>query len=247
MGSCVSVHEDPDSGMRIRLSLGSKAKSHLIPSLTKKTMNGEKQVTPFGPDSRKLAEQLAFIDSPSPIGMRRDFGSKEEAFFDTQAWLESDCEDDFLSVNGEFTTSSCSTPNYQRSISGTPQHDNAFFVERIPNEKPETSPTDKKKKLADLFKDNLCDEQEFVGQVVDNGKLEVNNIHVNIPRKSSDGTPHMSGTISLCSSERTPTRDFRLEKEKKVKAAQCCLPSLVTSLSFGERKKHQSPAHHSSG
>ena len=27
-------------------------------------------------------------------------GSKDEAFFDSQPWLESDCEDDFLSVNG---------------------------------------------------------------------------------------------------------------------------------------------------
>lgn len=27
-------------------------------------------------------------------------GSKEESFFDSQAWFESDCEDDFFSVNG---------------------------------------------------------------------------------------------------------------------------------------------------
>jgi hypothetical protein len=27
-------------------------------------------------------------------------GSKEETFFDSQAWLESDCEDDYFSVNG---------------------------------------------------------------------------------------------------------------------------------------------------
>lgn len=27
-------------------------------------------------------------------------GSKEETFFDSQAWLDSDCEDDFFSVNG---------------------------------------------------------------------------------------------------------------------------------------------------
>lgn len=27
-------------------------------------------------------------------------GSKEETFFDSRAWLDSDCEDDFYSVNG---------------------------------------------------------------------------------------------------------------------------------------------------
>lgn len=27
-------------------------------------------------------------------------GSKEEAFFDSKPWLDSDCEDDFYSVNG---------------------------------------------------------------------------------------------------------------------------------------------------
>lgn len=27
-------------------------------------------------------------------------GSKEETFFDSQAWLDSDCDDDFMSVNG---------------------------------------------------------------------------------------------------------------------------------------------------
>ena len=27
-------------------------------------------------------------------------GSKDEAFFDSRGWLDSDCEDDFYSVNG---------------------------------------------------------------------------------------------------------------------------------------------------
>lgn len=29
-----------------------------------------------------------------------DTGSKDEAFFDSKGWLDSDCEDDFYSVNG---------------------------------------------------------------------------------------------------------------------------------------------------
>lgn len=27
-------------------------------------------------------------------------GSKDETFFDTNVWLDSDCDDDFMSVNG---------------------------------------------------------------------------------------------------------------------------------------------------
>ncbi|KAG9446093.1 hypothetical protein H6P81_012221 [Aristolochia fimbriata] len=245
MGSCVSFHKDPDSGMRIRVSLGSKAKSLLPSSPAKVKMNGEKP--PHAPDGRKLADQLALSDSSSPVGVHREFGSKEDAFFDSRAWLDSDCEDDFLSVNGEFTTSSSSTPNYQRSIPGTPQRNNLFFVERIPCEKPEPSPTDKKKKLADLFKDNLHAEDVSISHNIDNGQVEANKSPVSVPLKTADGSPRVSGIISLSSTERTPTGDFRPEKEKKAKAAQCCLPSLVTNLSFSEKKKHQTPVHHSGG
>ncbi|CAA6664069.1 unnamed protein product [Spirodela intermedia] len=36
-----------------------------------------------------------------------------EIFFDSRAWLDSDCEDDFFSINGDFTPSQGSTPNHQ--------------------------------------------------------------------------------------------------------------------------------------
>lgn len=35
-------------------------------------------------------------------------GSTEETFFDSQAWLESDCEDDYFSVNGGKNTNALS-------------------------------------------------------------------------------------------------------------------------------------------
>ncbi|KAG8084232.1 hypothetical protein GUJ93_ZPchr0010g9470 [Zizania palustris] len=40
-------------------------------------------------------------------------GSKDETFFDSRAWLDSECEDDFYSVNGDFTPSRGNTSNYQ--------------------------------------------------------------------------------------------------------------------------------------
>ncbi|KAI3799263.1 hypothetical protein L1987_34555 [Smallanthus sonchifolius] len=54
-----------------------------------------------------------------PTANSRDFGSKEETFFDSQAWLESDCESDFMSVNGEFTPSRGNTPVHHSSAATT--------------------------------------------------------------------------------------------------------------------------------
>ncbi|KAJ8424031.1 hypothetical protein Cgig2_024958 [Carnegiea gigantea] len=50
-------------------------------------------------------------------------GSKEETFYDTQAWLESDCDDDFYSVDGDFSSRG-STPAH--SAVGTPRLNRVF-------------------------------------------------------------------------------------------------------------------------
>ncbi|KAL7261325.1 hypothetical protein ACSBR1_006885 [Camellia fascicularis] len=70
MGSCVSVHKN----------------SHSVQSSIKKnTLNNEQ----IEPQSSSLANVSTF----------GDLGSKEEKFFDSQLWLESDSED-FFSING---------------------------------------------------------------------------------------------------------------------------------------------------
>ncbi|GJS08035.1 hypothetical protein Tco_0364831 [Tanacetum coccineum] len=62
--------------------------------------------------------------SPTPQAEDRRYrqckGSKDETFFDSQAWLESDCESDFISVNGEFTPSRGNTPLHHDFLNGTP-------------------------------------------------------------------------------------------------------------------------------
>ncbi|KAG6412648.1 hypothetical protein SASPL_125331 [Salvia splendens] len=75
--------------------------------------------------------------------------SKDDAFFDSQPWLESDCEDDFLSVNGDFTPSRGSTPVHHRFSSGNP-------TVNKPPPVPEPSP---KKRLSELFKESLRHQQ----------------------------------------------------------------------------------------
>ncbi|XP_077250304.1 uncharacterized protein At3g27210-like [Tasmannia lanceolata] len=225
MGSCVSVHRNPNSAMKFQFSMGSKAKKLFVPSPTmENVMNGTNGIGDLGLNSSS---------SPPQTRSSRYFGSKEETFFDTQVWLESDCEDDFLSVNGDFTSSSCSTPNHQRSTPGTPQLKKAFFVDRTLDPTSEFSPTDKKKKLADLFRESLGDEQvpeeQNLGhnQSKVNGKLDVNNTNIHTPPKSSQGTPYLSVANSVCNSERIPNKDTKHEKEKTVKATQCCMPGLI--------------------
>ncbi|MBA0649968.1 hypothetical protein Goklo_017462 [Gossypium klotzschianum] len=215
MGSCVSVHkssQEPASAMKVGLSFGSKTDNNLIippsPVKEKPVANGD----------------FAFI-SQSPYTFK-DFGSKEETFFDSRAYLDSDCEDDFFSVNGDFTPSRGNTPVHHSFSVGTTPRVSKVTVEGSPMSVLETSPMGKKKKLLELFRESVREDR-------------------NLTSKSANVTPfHVSGATSLCSSERTANGDHDnpMFKEKPLKSLQCCLPSFVTCSSFNERKKKMSPA-----
>ncbi|OVA17527.1 hypothetical protein BVC80_1837g353 [Macleaya cordata] len=239
MGSCVSVHKDSDSAMKLRFSISSKTKKLLIPSPTKqKSVNGEHPIDDFGSKSQS--------SSPPPVKSLPDFGSKEEAFFDSQPWLDSDCED-FYSVNGDFTpsrgSSRGSTPIHVSSFMGTPQRGKSPFSERASNFGSEPSPTEKKKRLSELFRESIdggkvSDDQNISGkQNIANGKVEVESTNLDLPSKSINGTPFLSGTNSFSSSERTPNRIPKPEKEKLTKSVKRCLPNFIPSCSSNERKK----------
>ncbi|KAM7509253.1 hypothetical protein LguiA_019706 [Lonicera macranthoides] len=221
MGSCVSsAHRNSKSvSMKFKLmSFGSKSDKVLIPSPPLKDKPVEK------------------INGHNQIS---DFGSKEETFFDSQAWLDSDCDEDFLSVNGDFTPSHGSSPVHHNFSSRTPWVNKPILVDQTVSPKPEPSQTDSKKKLSDLFKESLRsnsevdDRSSFSNQNGSDRKMGTD--------PSTLGTPsYASATNSVCSSERTPNGDFKYRKEKPVRSAQCCLPSLLSSRSFNERKKKMS-------
>ncbi|XXG50275.1 hypothetical protein AAC387_Pa02g4317 [Persea americana] len=177
---------------------------------------------------------------PTQQKLKSAQGAKDEAFFDSQAWLESDCEDDFISVNGgciffhaDYIPSGSNSPNYQRNTLGKPQLNEVSFSDGLPHSKPESSPTDKKMRLSELLKQSLQEEQ-VNSEDQTAGK---------ICQKSSEKSPCVSQLNSICSSERTPNIDPKQEKEETLKATQCCLPSFVQSLSFRERKTPQSSSH----
>ncbi|OMO85325.1 hypothetical protein CCACVL1_10269 [Corchorus capsularis] len=238
MGSCVSVHKSSqESAMKLGLSFGSKTDNLIIPPSPVK----EKPAAAAANGDFTLKSQ-----SPSTF---RDFGSKDETFFDSRAWLDSDCEDDFFSVNGDFTPSRGNTPVHHNFSMGTPRVVKAAAGEGSPGSASETSPTGKKKKLVELFRESIREDQDgdeqnaSNNQDIANGKQEVKpTIQDILPPKSAEGTPYISGSNSRCSSERTANGDHSIFKEKPFRSVQCCLPSLVSCSSFSERKKKMNPA-----
>ncbi|KAL6994462.1 hypothetical protein U1Q18_012566 [Sarracenia purpurea var. burkii] len=218
MGGCVSVHRESESRMKLRLSFGSKTDKLVIPSPVKEKsmVNGDRNGD--RPTAAEVVLKSQWSTSVPPAADVRDFDSKEEAFFDSQPWMESDCDDDFLSVKGDFTPSRGNTPvHHSFSAATTPQVNRALVDDKTPGYKPEPSP---KKKLIELFKESLGGDQDF----------DDHNI-------SGDGTLFVSGANSMSSIEKTPNRDYRPEEEKPIKFVHCCLPRMLSSRSFRERNK----------
>ncbi|XVF60049.1 hypothetical protein PTKIN_Ptkin08bG0011600 [Pterospermum kingtungense] len=216
MGSCVSVHKSSqESAMKLGISFESKTDQLIIPP---------------SPVKDKPAVNGDFtLKSQSPSTFK-DLGSKDETFFDSRAYLDSDCEDDFFSVNGDFTPSRGNTPVHHSFSVMTPRVNNAAapFTE--------TSPPGKKKMLLELFRESIREQ--------DVNELNTPSVQDLLHSKSADdGTPYVSGANSLCSSDRAANGDNNpMFKEKPYKSVHCCLPSLVSCRSFSVRKKKMSPA-----
>ncbi|KAI3666028.1 hypothetical protein L6452_44666 [Arctium lappa] len=160
MGACVSIHHKA-SAMKVQVSFDSSKPDHKlviqsspISGKLPTMINGHVAVKPQLPPSQ----------SPAAFS---NYGSKEETFFDSQAWLDSDYEDDFMSVNGEFTPSRGNTPVHHSLIVGTPQFNaGAIAIPSDNNEvlgstlEPSPTPTEKKMRLLDLFKESLRENLE---------------------------------------------------------------------------------------
>ncbi|XP_041005261.1 uncharacterized protein At3g27210-like [Juglans microcarpa x Juglans regia] len=241
MGSCASLHRSSDSAMKLRLSFGSKDDKLVIPPSPIKEI--PTKGNPPIDNNNVVAAKSQWSASRSAASFG-GYGSKEETFFDSQAWLDSDCDDDFFSVNGDFTPSRGNTPVHQNFSTGMPRVTKVLFeADRILGSTHEPSP---KKKLIELFRESIRQDQDVDNlntsgnQNISNGKMEVKPTVLDLPPKSAHGTPY--GTNSVCSSERTPSGDLLTEKEKPFRPVQCCLPSLISCHSFRERKKKMDPA-----
>jgi len=206
MGACVSVHKQ---------TTADKVVIPPEPINEKLTVNGDRPIAEGG-----LKSQWS---QSHPVTAVHDFGSKEETFFDSQTWLESDCDDDFVSVNGDFTPSRGSTPLHQ-SFSALANR--TLSDDKTPGSKPEPSPTSKKK-LAELFRDSSRNKQD-----VDDQNMSTNQNGV---------TPRPEIGIPLIH-PRTPNGGYTSEMEKQpTKSGQCCLPRMLSTQSYRERRKKTTP------
>lgn len=223
--------------MKLRLSFVSKTENLMIPPSPIKEKHDN--------DNFRIDDiKSQWSPTLSTTAFKVDYGSKEETFFDSKPWLDSDCEDDFYSVNGEFTPSRGNTPVH---TFGTPNLDKSPFENIIPGSTPGLPPPGKKKNLLELFRDSIRDDHypdlSLSGiENMANGKTEGKPSLNDTASKSSGSTPYISGTNSVSASERIPNGDTVSAKEKSVKSMQGCLPSLVSCRSFSERKRRMSPA-----
>ncbi|CAA7046538.1 unnamed protein product [Microthlaspi erraticum] len=150
---------------------------------------------------------------------KKSFGSKDETFFDSQPWLQSDSDDDFHSVTGEFTPSRGTTPKTSFSDRSPRVHD-LIFQEMKParGSSSPLPPKPRRKKLGELFRDSIREEREESGS------------------SSTVSTPYLSGANS--GEFNNPAIE---EKKKSNWQHHRCLPGFSScGGSFMERRKKMS-------
>ncbi|XP_072151213.1 uncharacterized protein At3g27210 isoform X2 [Setaria viridis] len=216
MGSCASV-QNKDSGFPKKQFLASPTKA--------KAANGK-----GGDGVAPLGDGFGDLKSKAE-GEQQRAGSKDEVFFESRAWLDSDCEDDFYSVNGDFTPPRGSTPNYQPRMQTVMtkifQPDNSDK-----SKSPEPSPTGRRK-LAELLQEAMQNGPEERTDLSKNEKKQLQSV-------AADGKLVSESTSSsACSTELTPTLVAKSRKEKAWYSGRCCLPSFVHSLTLDESERGQ--------
>uniref|UniRef100_A0A9I9CTW3 Uncharacterized protein n=1 Tax=Cucumis melo TaxID=3656 RepID=A0A9I9CTW3_CUCME len=209
MGTCASLYNRSEC-------------SAVKPPAPPETMTDQFEIPPSPIKHFKLQNNTdsAIKDiSVIPNHHKTPSGSKEEAFFDSRAWLDSDCED-FFSVKGDFTPSCGNTPLHHRFPAETPRT-SKVSASSTDNELSNFSlpplPPKRRKKLADLFRESLGNEGSFA--------------FLNDEENRKADEARVSGTDSVCNSERTAGEGMDQlvdENPMELNSKMCCLPALVS-------------------
>ncbi|KAJ6769192.1 hypothetical protein OIU74_022792 [Salix koriyanagi] len=237
MGNRTSAQKKAGPALKVKRALDSQGNCIHIESPGKgsSTVNGDHSMT-----EQLNSKPQALSPMPHQASVH-DLSNPEDMFFDSHPWIESDCED-YLSVDGDFTPSCGTTPIRQGSYIETTLPCEEFLCgSSSARSIPEPSPADMKKQLIELFRENinddLADDNQSFQETV-NGKP----IAVYLPSKYTSRSPYQDVESSVRRSETTPHRGSKSGKEKPTRSAHCCLPNIVRSLSFSERRKRLSPA-----
>ncbi|KAI3754427.1 hypothetical protein L1987_54210 [Smallanthus sonchifolius] len=205
MGGCFSVHHKA-CAMKIQTSSFDSATKPDHTSVIHPFPTNGKLISGMNEEKEHVAQL--------PPATFSDHGSREEAFFDSQAWLDSDYEDEFMSVNGEFTPSRGNSPVHHNLTQGTPRVNvGATFTN--PNEplgstsQPSPIPTEKRRRLLDLFKESLRSNHD-------------SNIEVAEP-SNKDG-------------QMGSDKGLKPKSESHVGSKQGCFMSLISVRSTGKQK-----------
>ncbi|KAK6252343.1 hypothetical protein QUC31_014063 [Theobroma cacao] len=253
MGNCVTVYKNKDpAAMNLSAQIQSPSKENFVrrehsvaelgsrpqpsslePETSFRNLRCLSALGWFGRDS------FAMVSQNINIALYDD--CKTENFFDSQPWLESDCED-FFSVNGDSTSSCGNSPNHQKSFTESSLPDKNHSTDCAQDAVSQHSPTETKKQLIELFRESFDDGDAVNDDPSLDGRLKEKPATFSLRPKSTSRSPSESIPNSVQSSEATPYRGYLPKKEKSAQSAQCCLPSLVRNMSFGERKKRLSPA-----
>lgn len=177
--------------------------------------------------------------------------------------MDSDCEDDFYSVNGGKHSFSFTSLDSVFRLNSDAPYCLSFYVDFTPSRgntpihhafatldvnktlsqnrvspSPSESSPEKKKKLLELFKDSVKDNQGDDSKE----KRQVKSTIQDVLPKSSQSTPYCSRANSASSSERITSDDRVSGKEKSHKSSLFCIPSLTSCRSSRERRRKTSPA-----
>lgn len=216
MGNCVTVPRNQNSAaVKLDLSVASET-------------GGGVPVQEASADAlNSVAEAGPKPQAATPVTSFRELGTKEEMFFESQAWWESDCED-YFSVCDDATPSCGSSPIHPRSSFGNVPVNKSLQTDGALNSV-QPPPTEPKKLLFELF-------QESFNADAKSGVMA-------FPTESPVKSPFSLRRNSAYSVEGTPNPSSKTAKVKSGSSSQRCLPDLVRNLSFREMKKRMSPSH----
>ncbi|CAN6242053.1 unnamed protein product, partial [Urochloa humidicola] len=198
-----------DGGMRLRIAGNKTAASDPSPAAAAAPVPAAADGA--GPASFPAAGAPVVTAVAGPAGYHSgtENGSKDESFFEARPWLDSDSEDDFYSVRGDFTPSRNSTPDHSRLITS--------FSGRVPVDRSKPSLIQKKQRLLDLLQEKQHYDDDDDSTTDDSSDLENGAVHAEEHMKTSrKGKKSMKSSRSGCFPSLIWSRKKRKEQKDRM-------------------------------